>query len=222
MLIRKSIVLRVDSSIVLLLFILLILGGSSQPHDEIMGSLGTVVIDPGHGGSNIGAVGYSGTLEKNNTLPMALMVAELLEENDVDVILTRESDIDVSISQRVGIAKQADADILVSIHCDWNHNPNIKGTATYYFPQYFKGDRDRVLSEIIQRNLVNAIGSRDLGVRKYEHLITSWSSVPTALVEVGFMSNPEEEMLLKDKSYQLKAAEGIKNGIIEYLLKQLE
>lgn len=217
--------LREDFTLLIILLILaFLLGRGDETKESIVpGTPGIldgyiIVVDPGHGGANSGAIGYSGkTLEKDNNLPIAIALGELLSQSGAQVVMARDRDAEVALADRVNLASRTGADILVSIHCNWNEQNNINGVATYYYAKQGNGNSDETLARLIQKNVSAELRARDIGIIEYEHYITSRTSIPSVIVEVGFMSNPEEEFLLADKEYQARAAIGIYRGIVGYL-----
>lgn len=215
--------LREDFTLLIILFLLaFLLQGASGEESLTPGTPGvlkgyTIVVDAGHGGLNTGAVGYSGkTLEKDNNLPIAMALAELLRQSGAEVLMVRDKDVHVSLADRVSLGNNYDADILVSVHCNWNENANIKGVSTYYYFKQDNGNADKTLARLVQKNTAQELRAQDLGIFEYDHYITSNTSVPAIIVEVGFMSNPDEEILLAQPEYRARAAMGIYKGIVEY------
>lgn len=182
----------------------------------------TIVIDPGHGGSDTGAIGKTGLLEKDVTLAIGSQVRELLAAKQATVIMTRDSDRDVSTSQasdaqelqaRVNIAKQNAADILVSIHIDSFSDPAAQGTSTYF---YAKSPRDVLLASQVQQALVSQIGLTDRGTRERAFYVLKYTTMPAILTEVAFISNPQEETMLQRADFIQKTALGIVTGLTRY------
>ncbi len=180
-----------------------------------------VAIDPGHGGSDPGARGVTGVLEKDVNLSIALLVDQLLRQVGLRTLLTRNDDSYPTLQERTDLANQAGAAIFVSIHNNSSGDPASSGTETFYWgtsatSYSVEGKR---LAQAIQRNLTESLGSVDRGARIhwYSLHVLRESLMPAALTEVGFLSNPEEEAKLRDPAYLRAAAVGIAKGIIEYL-----
>ena len=176
-----------------------------------------VVIDAGHGGKATGAI-YSGgpTLtEKEVNMEMALKVEALLKQVDgLDIIMTRSDDTDVSLQGRVEIAESVDADVMVSIHA--NSMPKgskpTSGTETLYTKP-----ESKKLAETIHKYLIVATGLPDRKA-KYQNLhVDRESSMPTALVETGFLYAGGDVEKITDPAWQNRVAEAIARGITEYL-----
>ncbi|MBI2914447.1 MAG: N-acetylmuramoyl-L-alanine amidase [Firmicutes bacterium] len=195
-------------------------GGGSSP-GSLTGKL--IVLDPGHGGIDVGATGPSGTREKNNTLATAWKLKAALESAGATVILTRTGDYEPGASwiglsnstallrERARIANSAGAHVFISIHNDGNTNPSVNGTTTYYYsaPSYY-------LAQAVQEELVWAFGSRNIGVIPRGFLVIKEAAMPAILVELGFITNWEEENLLRSDWYQQVAAKAIVSGLSRY------
>ncbi len=173
-----------------------------------------VVVDPGHGGSDPGAIGPRGTFEKDVVLDISLYLGALLAEAGAEVVFTRTTDKYVSIFERPQMAIHAGADILVSVHANSYIGNSARGTETLYHP---KDVKNQLLAQSIQTELVRAVELMDRGLRRRTDLaILNHSHIPAALVEVGFINHREEELLLRSSGFQQVAAEGIFNGIVKY------
>jgi N-acetylmuramoyl-L-alanine amidase len=181
----------------------------------------TICIDAGHGGSDPGAIGPTGIQEKDNTLAIALLLRDKLERNGAKVIMTRETDQDVAypdasasaeLSARVEIANNSKANIFISIHNDAFTSNTVSGTTCYHY-----GDAESIqLANCLQKNLVEKIGTRDRGVRFASFYVIRYTEMAAVLVEVAFISNPEEEVLLSSVEGRYGTAEGIFQGIVQY------
>ncbi len=174
-----------------------------------------IMIDPGHGGSDPGAIGPYGTFEKDVNLAISLLLGELLAEAGAEVHYTRTEDVYVSIFERPQMAHHVGAHILVSVHANAYLDQNIaRGTETLYNPNR---ESNKLLAQAIQTELVEELQLYDRGLRKRTDLaVLNGSQIPTALVEVAFLNHPEEEVLLRAPGFQEAAARGIFNGIVRY------
>ena len=184
--------------------------------------LGKIIcLDAGHGGNDSGAIGPSGTMEKDNTLAITLLLRDILESNGATVILTRDSDRNVSfpdssaseeLAARVEIATDANADIFISIHNDSFTSNTAVGTTTFHYgdPQSTK------LAALVQKNLVTELGTKDHSSRFASFYVIRYSKMAAILIEVAFISNPEEEVLLSSIDGRSKIAESIFQGIVNY------
>ena len=177
----------------------------------------TVVIDAGHGGSEKGAIGCLGDEEKDINLKIAIKTAELLKKHDVNVILTRECDANLSLEDRVNVAKVNDANIFVSIHLNsiGNAPMNIhknRGTSVYYF-----NNNSKNFAEIMKKTVIRAAGTRDDGVHAASFAVIRPANYNAVLVETAYMTNPKDSMLYTNEKWIEKAAKGISDGIINYI-----
>ncbi len=191
-----------------------------------------VALDPGHSRADVGAAGY-GLREYVLTLDLAQRVRSRLEAQGLSVRLTREDDLpltalvhpgateDIRMEQEARIEAGMPASIYVSLH--FNGGPAaLRGTETYYNPD--RDSDDWPLADALQRNVVNAVGSVDRGVRSdllagkpYGHFFSLRGPVPSALVENLFLSNPQDAALLHDDTTLDALADGVAQGILEYL-----
>jgi len=182
-----------------------------------------IVIDPGHGGSDSGAVGAKGVMEKNITLAIAKQLQGILTDAGAKVIMTRTSDVDVArpsaeaveeLQARVDIANQARADLFLSIHMDSFSTSDAKGTSTYY---YAKGTpASQRLADLVRSGIIEQLGTEDRGTKTCNFYVVKHTTMPAALAEVAFVSNPGESQLLTSTDGAKKAALGIYNGIRRY------
>lgn len=172
-----------------------------------------VVVDPGHGGKDPGAIGLSGLQEKDVVLPISRRVAAILEQNGVQAVLTRDSDFFVELQGRVDIAERANASLFVSIHANAiGDRPDVNGLETYY---YESGNR---LAQAVHNSVLQNIGTiKDRKVRQARFYVLRKSSMPSILVEVGFMTGREDNPRLGTTDYQNRMAEAIAHGILKYL-----
>ncbi|MEC0329041.1 N-acetylmuramoyl-L-alanine amidase family protein [Paenibacillus macerans] len=177
--------------------------------------LKTVVIDAGHGGSDPGTTSFSNRHEKEFTLALALKVQELLlNEPGINLVMTRESDVYPTRSERVKLANELNADIFVSIHGNSVlSSPQTTGTETYYYER----SSSKELANTIHKRLVEAVGFKDRGVKNGNFQVIRETKMAAVLLEVGFLSNPADEEAMFSDEMQYKAAQAIVDGIKEYL-----
>lgn len=169
-----------------------------------------VVLDPGHGGSAPGAI-YEGVEEKDINLMVAQLVWALLEEQEgVEVLMTREGDEDIGLYERSDAANEADADLFVSLHSNALDDSSYAGIMTFYWTR-----QSRSAAEILQNAVISATGAKDRGVRTEEYVVIREADMPAVLIEMGFMTCPEELARMIDPDYQAKLAEGIAEGILQ-------
>ncbi len=181
-----------------------------------------IVIDPGHGGADSGAVGPGGTKEKDVNLAVAKLLFKYLDPV-ADVKLTRSDDRRLGnnensdLAERVRIAEAWRANYFISLHCN-AATAGARGVETYAYKPGGEGER---LARAIQKELVEATGFLNRGVKFANYYVLRKTSMPAVLIEMGFISNPAEEKLLKDPTWQEKAAKAIATGIANYLGKKL-
>jgi N-acetylmuramoyl-L-alanine amidase len=177
-----------------------------------------VMIDPGHGGRDSGAIGLGGTREVDVILPIAKRVAAILESNGIRTKLTRNSDYFVGLDERVDMSDRANATVFVSIHANSiDGRPDVNGLETYYY-----GPEGGKLAAVVHRNVLNVVTSRgfyvgDRNTRRARFLVLRKSNVPAILVETGYLTSEAEVARLRRSDYQAAQAEGIARGIMEYL-----
>ncbi len=173
-----------------------------------------VIIDPGHGGTDPGAVGPTGLQEKDVNWQIAVITAGELAKHGIKIMFTRNGDEQASLDKRVQIANNIKADYFVSIHANSANNPKATGTETYAYAPGVEGDR---LAHSVQKSLVQAINLADRGV-KYDTLrVVRDTTMPAVLVEVAFINNPDEEKLLRNDAFLEKAGVSIGKGILAHL-----
>ncbi len=181
-----------------------------------------IVLDPGHGGADPGAIGPSGLQEKEVNLSVAHKTARLLRQEGVEVILTRTGDVRLGEVQREDlearsrIANSHQADLFISIHSNASVSPSHQGTSVYYHAHPVNGAENVKLARALQDSLVRELGRKDLGVFGCNFYVLRNTKMPGVLVEIAFMSNYEEEQLLAQDWFREKAAAAIVNGIKAY------
>lgn len=179
-------------------------------------SSGIVVLDPGHGGSDPGAV-ISGRNEKDYNLDIALRCEAILKSKGVNVTMTRSTDVYVSLEDRVKFANDKNATLFVSIHN--NSMPNgMKGSMVLYHYTSYKG---KAYATIMLNNLVKDLKTGNLGLSARQNtVVLRDTKMPAILAEVACMSDPGDLALLNTDAFIQKAAESIANSIIEILSSQ--
>ncbi|WP_262247458.1 N-acetylmuramoyl-L-alanine amidase [Parapedobacter soli] len=172
----------------------------------------TIAVDAGHGGSNRGASGMTGVLEKELNLSMALKLKAALEAAGSMVIMTRTRDQSVANSYRLQRFRQSEADLLISIHCNSSRNPMVQGVSTYYRHQAYRPLSQHILAEM------RKLGLADFGnVGGFNFTLNAPTELPNVLVEVGFLSNPADEERLLDPAFQDEVAGRIVDGVKGFL-----
>jgi len=189
----------------------------------------TIVADAGHGGSDTGAIGRSGLMEKEVTLDIASRVGKLLEQAGAKVVYTRREDANVmppngngtdplreQLKTRCAVANDAHADLFVSVHCNARGKDplSVRGTETYYR----KSDSVQ-FAQVMQEEVVRVLGLTDGGALYHPKpiIVLYQTAMPAVLVEVAYLSNPADEALLADLEFRQQAAQGIANGVRRYV-----
>jgi len=228
-------------------------GGMPIPTKEA--GLQLVVVDAGHGGVEMGAKGPSGLLEKDVTLDVAKRIqAGLIKRLGVRVILTRESDKQVSLDDRTALANHEQADLFLSIHVNASPAPKARGAETYFLSYQATDDEARALAalenntigvesppgsqalgmvlwdlaqsqylaessklaETIQNNLNQLLRIESRGVKQAPFKVLMGATMPAVLVEIGFITNSDEEDRLKDSSYRERIAQAIVDSVAAF------
>jgi N-acetylmuramoyl-L-alanine amidase len=219
-------------------------------------ALRTVVIDPGHGGLEVGAKGPGGTLEKDVTLGIARKLRASLTSNlGLQAFLTRDGDVEVPLDERTAIANNYKADLFISIHANASRSHGAAGSEVYFLAYQASDDESRrvaqeesgapaldpsaaagsdlalilwdmaqaehleessSLASRLQEELAGATGHETRGVKQAPFRVLVGASMPAVLVEVAFISHPEEEKLLGSDAYQAKIAAALTKGIRRY------
>ncbi len=175
-----------------------------------------VVIDPGHGGPDPGAVGIGGLRETDVVLDVSLQLARLLQARGVQVLLTRTTEVDVDLPPRVTLANSSGADVFVSVHANAlsMERPDVNGIETFYFA----GGRSQSLAEAIQQQLMAiSPGTPDRGARPGRFFVIRRTVMPSALVEMGFVTGEVDAPRLADPAYRRRLAQAVAAGILNYL-----
>tara|TARA_R110002020_G_scaffold472638_1_gene700980 strand:- start:3590 stop:4237 length:648 start_codon:yes stop_codon:yes gene_type:complete len=165
-----------------------------------------IVIDPGHGGKDSGAVGVNGILEKDVVLKIAKQITELNEttfKNQLDIYLTRYKDTLISLGDRTKLARSLKADLFISLHCNHSENPNARGVEVYVSKKQGKYSKKSILLAYeLQSRLKRNIGFESRGVKfaDFQVLRDTVDVCPTALLEMGFLSNTIEANYLFKKN----------------------
>ncbi|TEB08239.1 Germination-specific N-acetylmuramoyl-L-alanine amidase precursor [Pelotomaculum schinkii] len=190
-----------------------------------------IVVDPGHGGIDPGAVGKDGLLEKDITLTVGKRLAANLGQAGAMVLLTRETDTDLSdsttlgaaakkredLQRRVALANDNQADLYVSIHVNSFASPDRRGAQTFVQP----GKEDSLkASRYIQAELARLLRNTTRQPAEVDYYVTKNTAMPAVVVEIGFLTNDAEAKLLGDPAYQGKVAWAIYAGLVKYFSEQ--
>jgi len=176
----------------------------------------TFALDAGHGGSNFGALGSTGAKEKDVNLSVVRRLKAILEDRGARVVLTRDSDSDMTSADRARRVIASGADILISLHsnsCGLTSNPlDTRGTATFYKHLCYRSLTLAVLNQVLKTGLplYGNVGS-------FNFALNSPTELPSVLLEMAFISNPEEEIKLLDPDFQQRIAERVVDGIDDFL-----
>ena len=214
-----------------------------------------IVVDPGHGGEEVGAVGGNGTLEKDLTLRLARQLQRVLEARlPVRVLLTRDRDVAVDHETRTALANQNDAALFISLHLNSVPGGGGRGAETYFLDleasdrdaaesarlENAAGGRDespvelmlwdlaqskhmqesQAFARLVQRELNEALGLRDRGVKQAPFRVLLGANMPAVLVEFGFLSNPEEETRLLRADHQAELVRAVSRAVEQFLARR--
>jgi N-acetylmuramoyl-L-alanine amidase len=184
-----------------------------KPRRSVQKGKLVVIIDPGHGGKDSGALGIGGVQEKDIILPIGKKIAEILERNGIQVIMTRDSDFFVSLPGRVTIAERANADAFVSIHANsaGENRLEVNGLETYHY------NTGLTLAQIVHSKILQSINVKDRNVRKARFYVLRKNSMPAILVETGYLTGRDDVAKLRTTAYQNQMADAIAQGILQYL-----
>lgn len=187
------------------------LGSGELP--QVSNGRSVVVIDPGHGGRDPGAVGIGGIQEKEIVLDISFQVARLLEQQGVQTVMSRTDDSEIDLEPRVSLAERINATLFVSIHANAINmsRPDISGIETYYF------DSGLDLARTIHASILEGTGATDRRVRQARFYVLRKTSMPSVLLEVGFVTGAEDAARLSDPAYRSQMAASIARGILLYL-----
>lgn len=195
----------------------------------------TIVVDPGHGGKDLGTVSPSGLQEKDLTLDVAQRLGALLRRQlGANVIFTRDRDYFVTLDERVAIANQAHADFMISIHGNSSTLQSVRGVETYYFGQPDKPgampaeetETARAFAADVHRALIKGLADpqqpmRDRGVKQASFVVLRGAQMPAALAEVSFVSNRNDAPRLESPEYREQIARALYRGIANYVNHQM-
>lgn len=177
-----------------------------------------VVIDPGHGGPDPGAVGIAGLRETDVVLDVSLQLARLLQSRGVEVVLTRTTEVDVDLPPRVALANSSGADVFLSVHANAlsMDRPDVNGIESFYFEP--AGNRARSLAAAVQQQMLAiSPGSPDRGVRTARFFVIRRTVMPSTLVEMGFVTGSLDAPRLMDANFRRQMAVALATGVLTYL-----
>lgn len=184
-----------------------------------------ICIDPGHGGTDVGAVGHVGNktvYEKDITLSIALPLRDMLTSAGAKVVMTRTTDKDVcgpwadatpELQARCDVANEAHADAFVSIHIDSFSNSTVDGTTAYYNA---KSSKDLLLAQMMHQATLNSLSIPDRGVRSNDFYVNVHTAMPSVLMEMGFITNSHRVKMLTSSWAPRSIAQSLFNGLVNY------
>lgn len=199
------------------------------------GSRFVVMLDPGHGGDDPGAVVVGAPPEKAVVMDLAWRLKALLEKQGVRVVMTRDRDVTVSLAERSRIALRQQASLFVSIHANQASNASAAGIETFVLPvagfpptatgipdfNAYPGNQfdpeSTQLAVAVHQALVDSTGANDRGIKRARFEVLRNAPCPAILVEVGFLSNAQELQRLLDPSYRDQLAQGMAQGILNHV-----
>jgi len=168
----------------------------------------TVIIDPGHGGKDKGAY-WGGVRESRLNLKVAQHLEGLLKKRGIRTVMTRRSDVFVSLGARAAVSNRYRSAVFVSIHFNASTNRSIKGAETFYW-----GNTGRIIAGAIQRRLPSRVKTTNRGIKRRGFTVLVQTRCPAVLVECGFISNSRERSRCSTLWYQQTAARAIYDGLM--------
>jgi N-acetylmuramoyl-L-alanine amidase len=247
--VKRQVCGKYAASLILLnlfIFIMCPAADSSRPILE----MGTpvVVIDPGHGGNDSGAKGPEGTLEKAVTLDLARLIEDQLRTS-CQVVLTRSDDYGMELAERTAVANRSAADIFISLHTGGSFISSINGSAVYFYQPFTESSLtaeaqtpktmtdsslslswDQIqlkyqtssekLAKLIQHEIVATSPSPDTKVQGAPLLVLEGADMPAVAIEIGNLSNPNEEKMMHDPKFLTRIARAIARGIDAFLAQK--
>ena len=183
--------------------------GTLSSHRTGTGFFDTVVIDAGHGGHDPGARAVKGNHEKVLALDISLRVSRILRASGLRVVETRTGDYFVPLDQRVSISNRSRDSVFVSIHLNWARRSRASGVETFFY-----SSRSSRLAANIQREIVRPYGAKNRGIKPGRYYVLRKNKRPAVLVELGFVSNSNENNSLQKSAIRQKLAEAVARGIL--------
>ncbi|RWR15219.1 N-acetylmuramoyl-L-alanine amidase [Siminovitchia fortis] len=180
-----------------------------RPGKGVSGKL--IVIDAGHGGNDQGAAGKNGTLEKYLTMKTAKLLEKKLDKAGAQVVLTRTGDKYVPLYNRTNIASENRADAFISLHFDSIDDASASGHTTYYYHSY-----EKRLADTIHSHLSESIKLKDRGTQFGDYYVMRENTQPAVLLELGYVSNEDEEKIIKTKKYREQVTDSIVKGLQDF------
>lgn len=188
-----------------------------------------IIIDPGHGGSDPGAIGVNGIQEKVINYDVSIKVRDMLNKAGFETVMTREDDRYISLSDRIRFSNSQDADLLVSIHSNSHTNPSARGGLILYYDSRYPQSSypaspemihyspiSKLFAQTVLDTYIKTTGLQNRGLVPSSVYMVRKGNIPSILVETAFVSNWEDASLLADDSKRTLMAKGIAEGIINY------
>ncbi|MGX4670879.1 N-acetylmuramoyl-L-alanine amidase [Cerasibacillus sp. JNUCC 74] len=170
-----------------------------------------IMLDPGHGGNDPGSIGVDGMEEKILTLATTHEIAKQLESIGANVLLTRSKDEYVSLEDRVAISKAYLTHVFISVHYNAFADASAQGLNTFYY-----SNADKELAKHVHRNLTSKVNLQDRGVVQKNYYVLRNNTAPAILLELGFITNPDDIRIIQTNQFKREVAEGITNGLQHY------
>ncbi|WP_232217893.1 N-acetylmuramoyl-L-alanine amidase family protein [Brochothrix campestris] len=172
----------------------------------------TIVLDPGHGGNDTGAIGNNGTYEKTIALKTAAAIKAQIETTGAKVIMTRTDDSYIGLATRANSTNKHGADAFLSIHFDSTEEPNTaSGTSTYYY-----NDNDQDFATTLNTQLETSMPLENHGIKYGDFQVLRENTAPALLLELGYINNGYDETTIDTDDYRQKVAQAVTNGLINY------
>jgi N-acetylmuramoyl-L-alanine amidase len=172
----------------------------------------TIVLDPGHGGKDDGTTSIVGTHEKSLTLSTAQAVEQKLENAGAIVHMTRTDDTYIPLQQRADLSNQNHADAFISFHYNWSDDPSINGLTDFYYQTL----KDSPLASDIIKEVASTTGLKNDGTRFDDLEVLRNNSQPSTLIELGFLSNKQDDSVIETSAYPNTVAQGVYQGLLDY------
>ncbi|MBH0161714.1 cell wall-binding repeat-containing protein [Fictibacillus sp. 26RED30] len=192
-----------------------ILGGTASVSSGITSLFGkSIVLDPGHGGTDPGAIG-NGLKEKDVVLDVGLQSKELLKNSGARIVMTRSTDTFITLTNRANVGNKSSADSFISIHANSYPGTSPNGSETYW-NDVNNSTQSKALATEIQKLLIQKLQTNDRGVKEDNFYVIKYVKIPSVLVELGFISNSQDAKKLASPTYRRLAAEAIAQGTINF------
>ena len=172
-----------------------------------------IIIDPGHGGRDPGAIGLGGLRETDVVLDISHQVTQILEQNGIQAIMTRTDERTIDLAPRTQLANRVNADLFVSIHANavGGGRTEVNGLETFYYQS------GSLLAQYIQNSMLQSFNMNNRGVKRARFYVLRHSRMPAVLVETGFLTGSYDSQILADPTQRTRMAEAIARGILQYV-----